>query len=95
MIKSRGALGTGLRKFEIFLYDKQDYEKTTTENISAKAAPEFKKLLIKDLYADAINDKTIIERIELLIRDTKIYNAQWQESDLLHHIILRLIEHFQ
>lgn len=46
LIKSGGALSTGLRKFEIFLFDRETYE----EVISEKSAPEAKKFMIADLF---------------------------------------------
>lgn len=73
LIKTGGALTSGLRRFEFFLFDKECYEVAPDDE--EKMAPEARKMRVYELYQEGIADKTILERIEHLIRDTKICNA--------------------
>lgn len=54
-----------------------------------------KKMLLTDLYKPELSDIEILDRLEQVIKDSKGANEHWKQSHLLHHGVLKLIEHMQ
>jgi hypothetical protein len=71
MIQNGSALQYGLRKFEIFRFDKENFDVIEESLYLEKIGQESRKLILADL-ADSCedrNDYAVLERIEQLIKD--------------------------
>jgi hypothetical protein len=70
----QSSLAVGLRRFEIFLFDREDYDSVSDDAYFAKIGPSAKQLKLDHLYNSELSDIAVLDGIEQVIRVTKTVN---------------------